>query len=914
MATHFFTSAAINYLPKARVLAASIRRHHPEAIIHLVLCDRLPEWFQLRTEPFDALLTLDDLDLPPEPGWRFSHNLVELSTAIKGFALVKLLDLRGCDSVIYFDPDIVVLAPLEELIAEFQAGSILLTPHSTEPDRDLDVIEDNELVSLRHGTFNLGFLGVQNDAEGRRFAFWWRDRLRHFCFDNVPYGLFTDQRWADLIPSFFPRHRILTDAAYNVCTWNLNSRVVAGSLEGGLLVNDSPMVFYHFSGFDRGAQKMMLERYGRNMPALFDLRGWYKAACEQAGQSLLGSAPWGLAKFENGDAILQSHRDLYRRDARVRQWFPDPYGAQAAMPSFISWYRLNGELFAPLREASLSTAVSAQPCYRTFVMVEGTCDAQHALAVLAEVTASPGEVYVAGSGESLAAIDVPPKFTKLPLPSVDRDAIYAHLFAEFSDRDLLLVRAGVEPPIHWDLRLAWSAQRNEDTLTVSPLHSSMVDRNASNACAPDRYDRLAYWFRLADDPEIAMPFDDCWYLRAQPMRQLTADVPLTGLADLHARAAARGFRHRLATHLCVESTFSSENVAIERTLRNEIRDGQIPDTSLPILETVAVAPVLHIAADNRVPLLDAYCCSDLHREHLVLSFRGPAHHREAAFHLRHYRAGEWQSLRSWPSDAPIGTVSLFHSSYRSLLNRILEIFSPDQLMVWSLLHHSLDCLDTGLPTACILDSLALPDLFTQMDSALNQGVLRRQLARVLRAANIRILSSSSSAAESFTAALPEYAGQVLLFEDGAIAQNLREFVPASPQSVRYFAGPKAAPRCPGRALQLYWDTGTGLHEGASTTVLPRGAGRQQLSLQFPRMLLPVKSLRLDIGTESSIVQLFGLRISGGNGEIVWRWLPGSEIFGLRATRADDTRSFRLSRMGRLCVLHALAVTRTFSCL
>ena len=49
-----FTSAAVNYVPKARVLAESVKRHHPEATFHLVLCDPVPDWLAESPEPFDS--------------------------------------------------------------------------------------------------------------------------------------------------------------------------------------------------------------------------------------------------------------------------------------------------------------------------------------------------------------------------------------------------------------------------------------------------------------------------------------------------------------------------------------------------------------------------------------------------------------------------------------------------------------------------------------------------------------------------------------------------------------------------------------------------------------------------------------------------------------------------------------------
>src|SRR5205085_5341651 len=121
---------------------------------------------------------------------------------------------------------------------------------------------DNELSALRHGIYNLGFLGVRNGEEGRRFASWWADRLQQFCYDDIPRGLFTDQRWADLIPAYFPDHKVLRDAAYNVCTWNLTHRNVTGPLRDGLLVNGQAIAFYDFSGLDSVAQRGMLDHCG----------------------------------------------------------------------------------------------------------------------------------------------------------------------------------------------------------------------------------------------------------------------------------------------------------------------------------------------------------------------------------------------------------------------------------------------------------------------------------------------------------------------------------------------------------------------------------------------------------------------------------------------------------------------------
>ena len=211
MPAHVYTSIVSNYIPKARVLAHSVKKFHPDLQFHLVLSDTLPSSFRLEHEPFDSVLTPADLDIPNLGQWLFLHSLVEVSTGVKGFALLKLLKDPSCSEVIFFDPDIVVLSPLDGLLTRFRDGSILLTPHQTEPETEPDAVIDNEICSLRHGVYNLGFLGVKNSPVGRQFAEWWRDRLHSHCYDDIPAGLFTDQRWADLAPALFPECLILRD-------------------------------------------------------------------------------------------------------------------------------------------------------------------------------------------------------------------------------------------------------------------------------------------------------------------------------------------------------------------------------------------------------------------------------------------------------------------------------------------------------------------------------------------------------------------------------------------------------------------------------------------------------------------------------------------------------------------------------
>jgi len=339
---YVFTSIAPNYLPKARILASLVKRHSPEAQFCVWVADfERPAWADQVPE-FDEVRTLRDLPLDQAARWVFRHSLVELCTAIKGFALNDLLARPDCTAVFFFDPDIVVFSPLEELAAELERGSVLLTPHLTEPERTLEAILDNECAALRHGIYNLGFLAVRNDAEGRRFAQWWGSRLADLCYDEIPRGLFTDQRWMDLAPAFFASVAIVRDPGWNVATWNLTHRHIEGSLAGGFTVNGaSPLRFFHFSGLDSGAQLAMLKKYGGRMPALFELRRWYLAESERLAAQAWDDERWRPGQFGNGEPISQEHRVLYRERQDLQLAFPDPYATDDVNASFYHWFEAN---------------------------------------------------------------------------------------------------------------------------------------------------------------------------------------------------------------------------------------------------------------------------------------------------------------------------------------------------------------------------------------------------------------------------------------------------------------------------------------------------------------------------------------------------------------------------------------------
>lgn len=336
--THIFTSAALNYLPKVRILFNSIREHHPEIKLHLALADIPDAPLDISDEPFDSVITIESLNIPDWRGWAFCHDIVEFSTAIKPFALKSLLGRPDCNKALYFDPDMVLFSRIDDILNALNDSSILLTPHQTVPEDSLEAVIDNEICSLRHGIYNLGFIGVCANDEGLRFANWWSSRIYYFCRADTGKGLFTDQRWIDFVPVFFDEVGIIKSSRHNVATWNLTTRDLSGDGVAGYKVDGRPLGFYHFTGFDSGAHGVMLLKNAAGNQSAKGLYRWYERRLKRdKGTDQL----WYFSRFSSGETVTPAQRLVYRERKDLQNAFPDPFDCSNTN-CFLTWWNTQG--------------------------------------------------------------------------------------------------------------------------------------------------------------------------------------------------------------------------------------------------------------------------------------------------------------------------------------------------------------------------------------------------------------------------------------------------------------------------------------------------------------------------------------------------------------------------------------------
>ncbi|MCJ2046849.1 hypothetical protein MKK58_20240 [Methylobacterium sp. J-078] len=331
---HCYTSISFSYLSRARLLSETLRKHHPDWVLWLCISDLEPEGFALDTTDhgFDHVLWLKDLPIERLESWIFRHNVVEICTAVKGFFLEKILD-SGADIVFYIDPDIALFNDLMPAVQRLSKANIVLTPHLVEPELISRQMWENERSTLLHGTYNLGFLGVQNSVEGRRFAAWWRERLQYYCFETAAEGIYTDQRWCDLVPAFFDGVDIIRDSGFNVASWNLSSRPIFFDKDGRIFAGSALLRFYHFTKI-ANAGAAMVDRYAGRSSAIYELVKWYRSSLDRYEDTRL-KGYWAYGVYSDGTSILHEHRVLYRSRPDLQEDFPNPFRAN----SFLRWIK-----------------------------------------------------------------------------------------------------------------------------------------------------------------------------------------------------------------------------------------------------------------------------------------------------------------------------------------------------------------------------------------------------------------------------------------------------------------------------------------------------------------------------------------------------------------------------------------------
>jgi GT2 family glycosyltransferase/glycosyltransferase involved in cell wall biosynthesis len=383
-------------IPHAKVLARSFQRFHPESVFFALLLDRTPPV----TEPGDGIEWLSLSDLPLETSDRDWLPLLctsdQLARAVKPVLLRKLLAARG-GAIAYFDPDIKIFAPLDEMTGLARAHSFVLFPIASQ-DPNARTPPDPGLMVL----------GVESES----FLGWWQRVVMGASYENPEALGAIEELILDSAGARFPKPGTLKAPALNASYRNLYGRTFTWSGKR-YEIDGEPLRLFHFTGYDPRRPHLLSEDQG-NEPrillshetALAKLCDEYRAELVSAGfEESPSDDPGSFDSLSNGLKIDRHIRRIYREElarfkagqgpepphfyaapeASVIDWlnapaagvpspvsrymiairesrpdvqsaFPDPLGEDAA--AFLEWFRLYGQ---PEERASEALVPASPP-------------------------------------------------------------------------------------------------------------------------------------------------------------------------------------------------------------------------------------------------------------------------------------------------------------------------------------------------------------------------------------------------------------------------------------------------------------------------------------------------------------------------------------------------------------------------
>ncbi|MGC8657491.1 MAG: hypothetical protein ACP5U1_00285, partial [Desulfomonilaceae bacterium] len=341
-----FTIVSCNYFHHAKTLMRSVRNVDSVSDLFVILVDGGYDRKHYTSDVFQVI-NIADILIPEIKKMCFQYDILELNTAVKPF-IIRYLLTKGYQKIVYLDPDIYVYNSLERIFLSLEEFEAVITPHLTDPlDDDF---RPADIDILKAGAYNLGFIAVKSSTEIRKFIDWWAEKLVDDCRVALAEGIFCDQKWCDLLPSFVNQVLVDRHPGMNVAYWNLKHRQVA-QCGDSYLVDGLPLIFFHFSGLGFNGLSLLSRHEDRfesiGLPRVIErLKRDYLRELSNNGAEFYSRQRYYFDYFEKSSIkISKPIRDLYRLNSSISSKFgTNPFDISRD-PGFLKTY--NRKIFGP---------------------------------------------------------------------------------------------------------------------------------------------------------------------------------------------------------------------------------------------------------------------------------------------------------------------------------------------------------------------------------------------------------------------------------------------------------------------------------------------------------------------------------------------------------------------------------------
>ncbi|WP_370558362.1 hypothetical protein [Edwardsiella tarda] len=106
-----------------------------------------------------------------------------------------------------------------------------------------------------------------------------------------------------------------------MATWNLTTREFTVDEQGNYFVDGEPLGFYHFTGFDSGAHRIMATKNAGENSDVHKLINWYDDQTKNLAQDPLAKVSWAYGLHSDGSPISKAQRLVYRERLDLQKAF-----------------------------------------------------------------------------------------------------------------------------------------------------------------------------------------------------------------------------------------------------------------------------------------------------------------------------------------------------------------------------------------------------------------------------------------------------------------------------------------------------------------------------------------------------------------------------------------------------------------
>lgn len=234
------------YLSRGLALIESLRAHGDDSPVWIMTLDGPAHDYLVDAKiPGVTVVTVAELEatVPELPALKSQRSRMEYYFTTTPLLIRFVMDSYSVDTtVIYLDADLYFFDDPTLALAALGNDSVGIIEHRYQPRLARRL--------AKYGRFNVGWVGFRADSAGRACLDWWGASTLEWCGDTPEDGKYADQGYLDQFPSRFAGVAILEPLGLDLAPWNTARHVISAS-DSRVMVDDDPLVFFHFHGVRR---------------------------------------------------------------------------------------------------------------------------------------------------------------------------------------------------------------------------------------------------------------------------------------------------------------------------------------------------------------------------------------------------------------------------------------------------------------------------------------------------------------------------------------------------------------------------------------------------------------------------------------------------------------------------------------